>query len=249
MRQKLKRFRKCLWQILSNTEVYPRDNKYTSRPVENYNTLFSPFNIVEILKNIQSPQHEIRLLELGIGQGRVLMQLRKLFSEMELHGISQKKWQLLNNPDYIKQTAVYWNIFTESEVNQIKLPVLHFRDINHGNLAFLPSNYFDLIISQVSFGYIHQKARLIEEFWRVLKPNGIALHDLDNFIIMNSGNSLALKHFFEKIHQEGFQVKAYNMTLPFLHIQKNTEEPLSLKLTPYTIKYPIFADPRDDVRK
>ena len=209
------------------------------------NQLFRPYNIEEIINNIKKPQQDIHVLEFGMGEGRALMQLRKEFPEIEIHGINKGRWTKGDNLEWIKETGRYYDIFNAAEINKIKAPVLHFFDANDGNLPLFPDNYFDLIISQVSVGYIDRKDILIEEFWRILRPNGIALLDLDKFVVMNSGNSLSNSDFFAKLGREGFEVKVGKNEFDYLYMRKNVQKRLDLKLTSTHPSFPVFIDTRD----
>jgi len=174
--------------------------------------------------------------------------VRSTTSHGALHGIGKEPWRAggaAGNAAWLRESAVFFALFDAQQAAAMRLPELHFRDVDDGELGFLPSDYFDLVITQVSFGYIARKDRLIEEFWRILRPGGIALIDLDNLLLMNSGNALALDDFFARVAAEGPDVAVHrNGPSPFLVMRRNLATPLALRLTARRFDMPVFVDPR-----
>lgn len=224
-------------------------NPYTSRPLENMNRLFRPFVVEEIIAEKISAAGSVRVLEFGMGEARVLMQLRKRFPTAELHGINETPFAPEGNDDWVRASSVYHGIFTQAEVKSVALPILHFADVDDGRLPFLADDTFDVIISQVSVGYIDRKDVLIEEFWRVLKPGGVALFDVDNFVVLRAGNVIALEDLVIELQKEGYAIELRRNEFPFVYMRKNTERGLDLRLRPYRPDFPIFKDDRYDVSK
>jgi SAM-dependent methyltransferase len=236
------------------TDLEPgdRDNPYLSRPLAHMDRLFAPYRVADLIAGLDRPEAEIRVLEFGMGVGRVLMELRRRFPEIELHGIGRAPWRPRprGNERFVRETGVHFRLFTPEEAAAVKLPVLHFHDVDDGDLSFLPSEHFDLIVSQVSFGYVERKDRLLEEFWRVLRPGGVALTDVDELVLVKDGNALALEDFFARVAAEGYEVELRRAAgFPYLRMRKNVDRPLALRLEPRWMEHPVFRDTRSDVRK
>jgi SAM-dependent methyltransferase len=226
-------------------EPFDLSNPYTSRPLANMDRLFAPFVVADLIAASERPPEDVRVLELGIGVGRVLMELRARFPEIELHGIARAPWEGGDPQARLRETAVHFGLLTAEQAARTRAPVLHFHDVDDGDLSFLPSDHFDLIVSQVSFGYIERKDRLIEELWRVLRPGGLALVDVDNLLLMKSGNALPLREFFGRVAGEGYALEIREAAgFPFLVMRKNVARPLALGLEPRRLDFPVFVDPR-----
>ncbi len=147
-----------------------------SRSLDDFNKKFSKGMVQRLIRKVLSKRKPVRVLEIGCGEGRVLMDLRKLFPKIELHGINRKPWAAMKGSSSLKRTATYYGIFTASEIKKVSLPKIYFYDAQE--LKF-PDNYFDLIISQVSIQYVARKDLLLEEVWRTLKIGGKALLNID----------------------------------------------------------------------
>lgn len=225
-------------------------NPYTSRPLESMNGMFRPFVVEDIIAEKLTSAGSVRVLEFGMGEARVLMQLRKRFPTVELHGINEEPFTADDdNENWVRASSVYHGIFTQREARTVELPILHFADVDDGRLSFLADSTFDLIISQVSVGYIERKDILIEEFWRVLKPGGVALFDVDNFVLMRTGNAMSLEVLAGELREEGYEIEVRRNEFPFVHMRKNTTRPLQLRLRPFVPSFPLFEDQRENATK
>ena len=111
---------------------------------------------------------------------------------------------------------------------------------------------FDLIISQVSFHYVGNKAKLLEEIWRVLKLGGRAFLYIDSgyrnkspdllklyletprFIIYKNGMIIKLSQHLKIFRKKGFKISGTifnkNYDKLTLMIEKNKLIPLKLNL-------------------
>jgi len=183
--------------------------------------------IQKFIRNKLKLKKEVRVLEIGFGEGRCLLDLRELFPDKNLilYGINDKrKGNLRKKSDFLKN-AKRFNL----SISKSGLPNIHFYDVGEG-LKF-ESNYFDLIISQVSFHYVGDKAKLLEEIWRTLKFEGKAyLHiDLDYkekspdfmkfnketpfFIIYNKGKIMKLSSYLKGFRNKGFDINSISEIL------------------------------------
>lgn len=147
-----------------------------SRSLLQFNEKFGKGVLEKNIEKALTNNKTVRVLEIGCGEGRILMELRKIFNKIELYGINKKPWGAMKGSKSLKKTALFYKIFNRNELKNIKLPKIFFYDAS--KLKF-KSNYFNLIYSQVSVPYVKRKDRLLEEIWRVLKINGIALLHID----------------------------------------------------------------------
>lgn len=160
-----------------------------------------------------------RLLEIGCGEGRVLMELRKLFPSIEIHGINKKPWPAMKGQKSLISTGTKYKIFSREEARNVELPILHFYDATQ--LRF-PDHYFDIVISQVSLYQVIRKDLLLQEAWRVLKKGARAFLHVDStcegypdflnqetprFVIYKNDKSYPFKRFVK-----GLRDKNYNIT-------------------------------------
>lgn len=190
-----------------------------SRHLAEFNDSFSEGFLEHTIEDRLRSASQISLLEIGCGEGRVLMELRKRFPNIELHGINKEPWTAIRGRESLRQTALFYKIFSPAEVSKVPLPYLHFYDAK--SLHF-ENNTFDIVISQVAIHYIDRKDRLLEEVWRVLKLGGAAyLHidtrprkapdffksDSPRFVIYRNNRLVQLKRFLAEISAKGFDIK------------------------------------------
>jgi len=221
-----------------------------SRCLEDFNKRFSKDSVQKIIRSAirQSKDGTVRVLEIGCGEGRVLMELCRLFPSIELHGINKAPWPAMKGRQSLRRTATYYNIFKKSELSKIILPKIQFYDASE--LKFKDA-YFDLIISQVAIPYVERKDRLLEECWRVLKRDGKALLHIDSlrpdnpdflqtkiprFVIYRKRKRVDLKSIISEKKRAGYSIRLksvrredgvekYNIIL-----KKNNSKPLRLGL-------------------
>lgn len=189
-----------------------------SRSLADFNRKFSKNIIEKTIKNALKSNKKVRVLEIGCGEGRVLMELRKMFPQVELHGINKKPWMAMKGEQSLKRTGTYYKIFKRSEITRIKLPKIYFYSIE--KLKF-KDNFFDLVISQVSIQYIPRKDKVLEEVWRVLKSGGKAFLNIDTaqdnfpdflnyttprFIIYKEGKIYPVKRLIRDLKNKGYDI-------------------------------------------
>lgn len=194
-----------------------------SRSLSDINRKFGNTLIEKAIKNAISKNRVVRVLEIGCGEGRVLMELRKKFPDVELHGINKRPWSAMEGQESLKETATYYNIFKPSEIKKIKLPKIYFYDAKKLNFK---DNYFDVVISQVSIQYVDRKDLLLEEVWRVLKKDGNAFLNIDGkfgnlpdflnletprFVIYKNHKIFPVKDLINQVKRKGFDIR-YTLT-------------------------------------
>jgi len=124
-----------------------------------------------LLKN----KKKIRILEVGCGYGRVLLELKKIFgNRIETYGTNKEPaW----NIELIKKFGIAEKIFSKGDIKS-KLPKFVIADADKG-LPY-PSNYFDLVFSQRVIQYISDKAKYLEELNRIVKKDGLIFTDIQD---------------------------------------------------------------------
>lgn len=128
---------------------------------------------VRDIKGLIDKKGKIKVLEIGAGYGKSLLELKKMFGDkIETYGINkEKKWDV----NLVKKFGLYENIFSKKEID-INLPKIYILDA--GKKLPFNSESFDFIYSGSTIQYIHDKAFFLEEVNRLLKKDGIArLHD------------------------------------------------------------------------
>ena len=219
---------------------------YRSRGFEKLEGRFGNNKIKTKIQNLIKKNKPIKILEIGFGEGLVLLELQKNYPKIQMYGINKEKTKTMSKKnDFIKNAKIF-NI----NISEKKIPLPYFYDVSDG-LKF-KSNFFDIIVSQVAIHYVGNKAKLIEEIWRVLKKGGNAylhidgklegnqpefmnLHkDTPRFIIYKKGRIISTKKYINSFKKKGFNLKiepAFNNPKQFiLLIEKTLSHNLKLKL-------------------
>lgn len=129
----------------------------------------------EVIRPTLRDHGRARVLEVGCGFGVVLAQLRAAYGErVELHGIN--KHESHGSWETAVRSAAEQGLVRPEELASAAPATFHYANVNAG--LPLPSDYFHLAYSQVSFFYYDKKAFVLEELNRVLAPGGVALVDV-----------------------------------------------------------------------
>lgn len=187
-------------------------NEERSHSLEDLNTKISPFILQNILREIVERNvlagEKTRVMEIGTGNGRVLMELKKIFPQVEFYGINKEKTHTFYRRESYILTALKFGIFDKMEVEQIELPYVIFQDVDFGTRIPYDENKFDIIFSQGTLPYIKYKFELFNEVMRILKPGGISFHtDVNNLNIYSKGIVLDLRDALAEIRRTGIDIK------------------------------------------
>lgn len=239
----------CALNLLMGKEKKP-DLWWRMRGLDKMESRFGKNKSIEkFIKQRLKSEKVVRVLEFGFGEGKCLIDLRIMFPDkkVDLYGINDKKeGKMRGQRDFITNAKKFGLSLSKSSY----LPKPFFYDAGKG-LKF-KSNFFDMIISQVAFPYVHNKAKLIEEFWRVLKPGGKAFIHIDSyeksfpdflqinketprFNIYDKGKLIKLSKHLNKFRKKGFNVKLKTdkegkIEYGILIIEKNSKKSLKLGL-------------------
>ena len=223
------------------------------RSLADFNAKFGNRVVEDTLRDAVASQESVRLLEIGCGEGRVLMELRKLFPSIEIHGINKKPWPAMKGQKSLIATGTNYKIFSREEARNVELPILHFYDATQ--LRF-PDHYFDVVISQVSIYQIKRKDLLLQEVWRVLKRGARAFLHMDSmcegypdflnqetprFVIYKNNKLYPFKRFIKELRDKNYDITCRiafgqqrddaNLRRTNIVMHKNTDAELNLDLT------------------
>lgn len=223
------------------------------RSLADFNAKFGDTVVENTLRDAISSLGSVRLLEIGCGEGRVLMELRKLFPSIEIHGVNKKPWPAMKGQKSLIATGTRYKIFSREEAKNVELPIPHFYDATQ--LRF-PDNYFDVVISQVSIYQVKRKDLLLQEVWRVLKKGARAFLHMDSmcegypdflnqetprFVIYKNNKLYPFKRFINELRDKDYNITCRialgqqredaNLRRTNIVMHKNTDAALHLNLT------------------
>lgn len=192
-------------------------NEERSHSLEDLERKISPYNLEEIILEIYQKNHlaaeKTRIMEIGTGNGRVLMELKKKFPDIEFYGVNKEKTHTFYRRESFIHTALKFGIFNKTEVEATTLPYLIFQDLDFGHRIPYENNKFDLIFSQGTIDYIKYKFELFSEILRVLKPEGLSFHtDISNLQIYKKGLVLDIRDALAEIRKRGIEISALEVT-------------------------------------
>lgn len=119
-------------------------------------------NMNDILAGLRK---DANILEIGSGNGRLILELRERFPEAFLTGVT--KFSGEENYNGKESSAIISQLFHLPAPDDRMEFV--FRDLDQETLPGA-DNFYDLIISQRSIRYIRRKKELLEEIYRKLTP-------------------------------------------------------------------------------
>lgn len=189
-----------------------------SRSLAHYDAKFGAGRISEAIAQAIGGKGAASVLEIGCGEGRVLLELRKAFPSLSLYGMNREPWPAMQGSESLRETAVRYEIFDEREAAGLALPTIVF-----GNASALPfaPRMFDVVISQVTVPYVERKDWMLEEVWRTLKPGGRAFLHIDStrkeesdllcgdtptLVVHRGSQRVPLSQVFDELKQGGFDL-------------------------------------------
>ncbi len=205
------------------------------------------------------------VLEIGAGEGRLLLDLLHRYPDADLHGLNRTPWRNVSGESSMRRIARASGLFAKEELRALRLPTMHFHDASR--LEF-PDASFDLVVSQVAFFYIERKTDALREIWRVLKPGGQALIQLDSitprapaplqhetprFVVFDGDTPVPLGRVFAGLEASGYSVQ-FSRSKPrkggrrvhfLLRMKKNRADPLPLDLTDDAARSHALVPPDD----
>jgi SAM-dependent methyltransferase len=209
-------------------------NEERSHSLEDLNAKIKPYNIQSLIQDIYDKNKlrgdKTRVMEIGTGNGRVLMELKKLFPDVEFYGVNKEKTHTFFRRESFILTALKFGIFNKNEVSVMELPYIIFEDMDFGKRFPYDDNKFDLIFSQFTIQHIKYKFELFNEVMRILKHEGVSYHtDVTGLNIYSKGLNIELRDAFAEIRKKGFDIKTLE--------DKNS---IRFKKFPNTVTFPFI---------
>jgi SAM-dependent methyltransferase len=117
---------------------------------------------------------ELRVLEVGFGQGRTLLELAARFRNdpVRFFGVDKTCEPPVECREDLRETARRFDLLPSSDLDELVLPEILFQDARR--LDF-PDESIDVIYSAVTVRHMEHKAEFLEEVVRVLAAGGVAL--------------------------------------------------------------------------
>jgi SAM-dependent methyltransferase len=163
--------------------------------------------IQEMLEKNRLAGEKTRVMEISPGNGRVLMELKKMFPDVEFYGINKEKSHSFYRRESFILTALKFGIMTKEELEGIELPYVVFQDLDFGESIPYDDNKFDLIYSQDAIPLFKYKFELFNEIMRVLKPGGVSFHtNVSGMNIYSKGLVLELRDALAEIRRRGIDI-------------------------------------------
>jgi SAM-dependent methyltransferase len=211
-------------------------NESRSHSLEDFNLKIKPFRLEELITEIYEKNRlageKTRVMEIGVGNGRVLMELKKKFPDIEFYGINREKTHTLYRRESFLMTALKFGIMNEREMENMTLPYLIFADLDFGGRIPYDNAKFDLVFSQSVIPYIRYTFELFNEIMRILKSGGISIHsDVTGISIYQDGVLLGIKEAMKEIRKQGVEI--YNLDNPNSIRFKKSEQSTNFPLTPH----------------
>jgi len=211
-------------------------NESRSHSLDDFNLKIKPFRLEELITEIYEKNRlageKTRIMEIGVGNGRVLMELKRKFPEIEFYGINREKTHTLYRRESFLMTALKFGIMNEREMENMTLPYLVFADLDFGGRIPYDNSKFDLVFSQSVIPYIRYTIELFNEIMRILKPGGISVHsDVTGINIYQDGVLLGIKEAMKEIRKQGIEI--YCLDNPNSIRFKKSEQSTNFPLIPH----------------
>lgn len=211
-------------------------NDSGSRSLADLNEKISPFNLEDIINDIYEKNRlageKTRVMELGFGNGRVLLELKKLFPEVEFYGITKEKTHTFYRRESFIMTGLKFDLFSKTEIENMDLPYVVFEDVDFGQRIPYGEDKFDLIYSQDTIPHVRYSIELFNEIMRILKPKGQSIHsDVTGINIYSKGILLHLKDAMIELRKRGIDI--YVMDNPNSIRFKKNKDDVIFPLTPH----------------
>jgi len=211
-------------------------NESRSHSLEELNNQILPLKmeslIQEIIEKNKAAGERTRIMEIGAGNGRVLMTLKKMFPEAEFYGINKEKTMTFYRRESFILTALKFDIATKAELEGMELPYIVFQDLDFGKPIPYADNKFDLIYSQTTIPHIKYKFELFAEITRVLKKGALSVHTEVSYLnVYKKGIVMDFRDALKEIRRKGIEIyQLENLsTIKF----KKPEIPAPFPVTPH----------------
>lgn len=164
-------------------------------------------NVINYTKEVLKKKQKAKILEVGTGYGRALLELKQIFGDkVETYGINlEKNWNLSLCKKYAKQEG-----FSSKNIPD-KIYILDAAK----KLPF-KSGTFDIIFNPATMQYLSDKIQFIEEAHRILTKEGIAALELEQY---RPTHPVEYQNNIEIWDKEGKRIDVLNYLKKFKNIQ------------------------------
>lgn len=204
------------------------------------------------LSELLTRRSALKVLEVGFGHGRALMELAWKFRDAptSFYGINKKPGRAMREREDLLETARLYHIVPDHELTTFTLPDVFFYDATR--LHFEDSS-LDLVYSAVALRFFEDTATFLEEAARVLRPGGVALLDfselpwdhphaltcdttlltpaLSHFVLVHGDELIPVSLYLKLFENDSFDFRFPRKDRFVLRVQKLKPGRLDLKLT------------------
>lgn len=218
-----------------------------SHSLKEFNNKISPLDLTSMIEEIEVRNklagEKTRVMELGTGNGRVLMELKKIFPDVEFYGVNREKSHTFYRRESYILSALKFGIFSKNELEEMDLPYVVFLDLDFGGRLPYDLDKFDVVFSQNLLRHIKYKFELFNEILRVLKPGGVSIHaDVPPINIYDQGVLLPWKDALARFRRNGVKVKMLDHPSSLRFKKPQDQDAVSFPVTPH---HPIPANPEE----
>lgn len=212
-------------------------NEERSHSLADFNEKIAPLTLEGIIAQIYDKNHmageKTRVMEIGVGNGRVLMELKKRFPDVEFYGINKEKTHTFYRRESYILTALKFEILSKPELEDIELPYIVFEDLDMGNPIPYRDERFDLVFSQDTMKHIKYKFELWNEILRILRPGGRSIHtDVSGLTLYHKGVIMDTRDAFQELKRRGFEISTGENPLT-VFFRRGDLDHLSFPVTPH----------------
>lgn len=209
-------------------------NQDRSHSLGDFNHKIAPLSLEDLISNYVHINYlagrKTRIMEIGTGNGRVLMELKKKFPEIELYGINKEKTHTFYRRESYALSGLKFNIFSKSELERIDLPYIVFENLDFGHKIPYGDEKFDIVFSQNTMSHIKYKFELWNEILRVLRTGGVSVHsDLTGLNVYDKSGLIPMRNLFT-------QIRGSDLTLRILD---NPHSVIFKKNSSSSLKFPV----------
>ena len=220
-------------------------NKENSHSLVELNEKIKPHKIEGLIQVVHEKNKmagdKTRVMEIGTGNGRVIMELKKLFPDIEFYGVNKEKTHDFYRRESFAVSAINFGILTRDQLAEMELPFVIFQDFDFGTRIPYSENKFDLIYTQNSIRHFKYKFELFNEILRILKPGGVSLHtDLPAINVYDKGVVLDSQQMFLEFRKRGMDLTRLENGESLMFRKKN--QGIFFPVTPHQ---PVPANPEN----